>query len=47
MIDEGLIRLASRIRQELNELELVLTRIEEGWQRAHRSDDDYYLDGVP
>lgn len=46
MIDEGLIRLASRIRRELNELELVLTRIEEGWQRAHRSDDDYYLDGV-
>jgi hypothetical protein len=46
MIDERLIRLASRIRRELNDLELVLTRIEEGWQRAHRSDDDYYLDGV-
>jgi hypothetical protein len=46
MIDEMLIRLASRIRRELNDLDLVLTRIEEGWQRAHRSDDDYYLDGV-
>ena len=46
MIDESLIRLASRIRRELNELEHVLARIEEGWQRAHRSDDDYYLDGV-
>ena len=46
MIDERLIRLASRIRRELNELEHVLARIEEGWQRAHRSDDDYYLDGV-
>ena len=46
MIDERLIRLANRIRLELNELEHVLARIEEGWQRAHRSDDDYYLDGV-
>jgi hypothetical protein len=46
MIDEGLTRLAGRIRHELDQLELVLTRIEEGWQRAHRSDDDYYLDGV-
>jgi hypothetical protein len=46
MIDERLSRLASRIRRELDELELVLARIEEGWQRAHRSDDDFYLDGV-
>jgi len=46
MIDGGLTRLAGRIRRELDELELVLARIEEGWQRAHRSDDDYYLDGV-
>lgn len=38
--------LALRIRQELGELELVLARISEGWQRARRSGDDYYLDSV-
>ena len=46
MIDERLIRLANRIRRELNELEIVRARVEEGWQRAHHSDDDYYLDSV-
>ena len=46
MIDERIIRLASRIRRELDDLELVRVRIEEGWLRARRSDDDYYLDGV-
>ncbi|MGB8214622.1 MAG: hypothetical protein WCE68_13775 [Anaerolineales bacterium] len=38
--------LADRIRQELKELERVLARISEGWQRARRSGDDYYIDSV-
>jgi hypothetical protein len=38
--------LANRIQQELGELEQVCQRVEVGWQRAKRSGDDYYLDGV-
>ena len=38
--------LANRIRQELAELEHVLARIDEGWQRAQQSNDDFYLDSV-
>jgi hypothetical protein len=43
---EDLGGLANRIRQELTELEYVVARTNEGWQRARRSNDDYYLDGV-
>ncbi len=46
MRDDGLSGLASRIRQELKELEQVLKRVDEGWARARRSGDDYYLDSV-
>ncbi len=46
MKDGELRRIAGRIRQELTELEIVLARINEGWQRARRADDDYYLDSV-
>ena len=38
--------LVKRIRNELVEVERVLRRTEEGWQRASRSADDYYLDSV-
>jgi hypothetical protein len=38
--------LAQRIRQELVEVGHVLARVGEGWQRARRSNDDYYLDSV-
>ena len=38
--------LSNRIRQELAELEHVLARIDEGWQRAQQSNDDFYLDSV-
>jgi len=41
-----LAHLAERIRSEFLELKQVLQRVEAGWQRAKRSDDDYYLDGV-
>jgi hypothetical protein len=46
MTNGALSGLAYRIRSELDELERVLGRIHEGWQRARRLDDDYYLDGV-
>ena len=39
-------QLADRIRSELDDLERVVNRIGEGWQRALRAADDYYLDGV-
>lgn len=42
----SLSHMAERIRSELVELELVLKKIEEGWNRAALSEDSYYLDGV-
>jgi len=38
--------LTERIRQELVELEQVVARLSEAWQRARRSGDDFYLDSV-
>ena len=38
--------MAARIRDELQDLERVIGRVGEGWRRAQRSADDYYLDGV-
>ena len=35
--------LSARIRIELVDLVRVLHRVEEGWQRAQRAADDYYL----
>ena len=46
MRDEELAKLAERIRQELGEISRVVTRTSEGWERARRSNDDYYLDSV-
>jgi hypothetical protein len=45
-MSEELTRLAIRIRENLPEIEIVLQRIQEGWQRCLSSSDDYYLDGV-
>ncbi len=41
-----LLSLAQRIRAELTDLERIVRRAQEGWARAERSSDDYYLDGV-
>lgn len=38
--------LASRIFAELNELSELVARAEQGWERAKKSSEDYYLDGV-
>jgi hypothetical protein len=46
MKDEEITALVKRIRHEQRELEIALGRIREGWERARRSNDDYYLDGV-
>ena len=45
-MNDPLSQLATRIRNELKDMERVLHRMEEGWRRAQRSSDDYYLDGV-
>ncbi len=39
-------RLAQRISDELNNLERVVRRAQEGWHRTQQSGDDLYLDGV-
>jgi len=46
MKDEVLKELVERTHQELNDIRRVLARIEEGWERARRSNDDYYIDSV-
>ncbi len=46
MRDEEIAELVERIHQELDEIHRVLARMNEGWERARRSNDDYYLDGV-
>ena len=38
--------LAARIRSELKELSEIVDRAEQGWERAKRTNDDFYLDGV-
>jgi hypothetical protein len=38
--------LTKRIHQELDEIQRVLARINDGWERARHSNDDFYLDGV-
>jgi uncharacterized protein YukE len=45
-VSDPLGSLAERIQVELEELERVLARVQEGWQRARTSRDDYYLDRV-
>jgi len=38
--------LVKRIRQELDEIERVLSRVHHGWNKARHLDDDLYLDSV-
>ncbi|MDI6735936.1 MAG: hypothetical protein QME42_07065 [bacterium] len=45
-MNEQFLKLSQRIREEATDLEQVLHRIQEGWQRAQIKADDYYLDGV-
>jgi hypothetical protein len=45
-VNTALHRLTERIRQELIEIDQVVARLLEAWQRAHHSGDDFYLDSV-
>lgn len=45
-MSEQLLQLAERIRDEFVELRRVIGRVQEGWRRAQRSGDDFYVDGV-
>ncbi|MDO8545164.1 MAG: hypothetical protein Q7S40_32390 [Opitutaceae bacterium] len=45
-MNDSLQLLAVRIREEVVDVARVLERIEEGWRRAARTADDYYLDSV-
>ena len=45
-MSEQLLRLSKRIQDEFIELEGVVKRVQDGWQRAQRSSDDLYLDSV-
>jgi hypothetical protein len=45
-VNTSLHSLTERIRQELVELDQVVYRLLEAWQRARRSGDDFYLDSV-
>ncbi len=46
MTDEIVRELVERLRQELDDIPRVLARMNDGWERARRSSDDFYLDGV-
>lgn len=46
MKDEKLQDIIVRIRQELDEIRIVLKRMNDGWERARRSNDDIYIDSV-
>jgi hypothetical protein len=45
-VNDTIARLATRIREEAEDIEGVTKRMEEGWRRFRVSGDDYYLDGV-
>ena len=45
-MNEEFIRLAGRIRAELPEVERLVRRFNDGWEKANRTGDDLYLDGV-
>lgn len=45
-MNPSLQNLSARIRQELGELDQVVARLLEAWQRARNSGDDFYLDSV-
>ncbi len=45
-MSEQLQHLATRIRSEITELEQIVQRIIEGWQRVLHTNDEYYLDSV-
>jgi hypothetical protein len=45
-VSNRLLKLSERIQSEVVDLESVIDRIKEGWQRSKKSGDDYYIDSV-
>jgi hypothetical protein len=45
-VSNRLLILSERIQSEVVNLESVIDRIKEGWQRSKKSGDDYYIDSV-
>jgi uncharacterized protein YukE len=45
-VSNRLLKLSERIHSEVVDLESVIDRIKEGWQRSKKSGDDYYIDSV-
>jgi len=45
-MSDALKRLAIRISDSLDDLAIVVQRVEKGWERYQKSVDDVYLDGV-
>lgn len=43
---KGPLTLASRIREEISEIKLIINRVQGGWERAKQSGDEFYLDSV-
>ena len=43
---QRMIQVATRIRSEISDLEVILGRIMDGLEKAKRSGDFFYLDGV-
>ncbi len=46
MKDEDVAALVRRIHQELGELQRVLDRILDVWERSRHSNDDYFMDAI-
>jgi hypothetical protein len=45
-VSNRLLKISERIQSEVIDLESVIDRIKEGWQRSKKSGDDYYIDSV-
>ena len=45
-MNQRLLKISKRIRSELEDLDLVVRKIREAWQRCIQSEDDYYMDSV-
>ena len=45
-MNKKFLTLAGRIREELSEIELIIYRIQSGWERVKQTGDEFYLDSV-
>ena len=45
-MSQRILKIAARIRSELNELQKIVVRIQDAWDRCRKFSDDFYLDSV-